>query len=209
MSSYRGLFHHFRRRFSRMFTRTAQDWTRRSREDRRFMLINRKAVRKTHTKKLAQMNTAAMETQTTITSQAIAVIITSKLGIIHNIIKLRNVAQLQILTGRFWPQNPKLLPINRGLVLDKGPILIPPSRQVPTHYRVPTDHPRNLFLLQKDETENAELSALGSFLFRTKTRIHTATRRIFACNKMNVKGNRFKMSKKTQHMNASSSFIEI
>ena len=103
------------------------------------MLIKRKAVRQTHTKKLAQMNTAAMRTRTQIgaimiTSQVIAVIITGRLGTIHNIIKLRNVVQLKILTGRFSPQKPRLLPpTSHGLAPDKVPILIPPSRQFPSH----------------------------------------------------------------------------
>lgn len=146
-----------------MLTQTAQDWTRHSRKERRFMAMKRKAVRQTHTKKLAQMNTvASMRTRTlreqigaiTITSQATVVIITGRLGTILNIVKhklKRNMAQLKILTGRIWRQKPRLLPINRGLATDKVPIPIPPSRQVPSHYRVPTDHPRNLFVLQKDD----------------------------------------------------------
>lgn len=91
-----------------MFTRTAQDWTRRSRKERRFIPMKRRAVRQTLTKELAQLNTAAMRMRTLrvqigaimITSQGIAVMITGRRGTIHNIIKLRNVAQLKILTGR-------------------------------------------------------------------------------------------------------------
>ena len=87
----------------------------------------------------------------TVTSQTIVVIITGRLGTIHSIIKLRNVAQLKILTGIIWRQKPRLLLITRGLATDKAPILIPPSRQVPRHYRVACDHPWNLFLVQKDD----------------------------------------------------------
>lgn len=143
-----------------MCTRTAQDWTRRSRKERRFMPMKRKAVRQTRTKKLAQMSTVAMRTPRTlreqigiimIASQAIAVMISGRLGTIHSIITLRNVAQLKILTGRIWPQKPRILLVARGLATDKVLIPIPPSRQVPSYYRVPTDHPRNLFLLQRDD----------------------------------------------------------
>ena len=126
------------------------------------MAMKRKALRQTHTKKLAQMNTAAaMRTRTlqeqigaiTVTSQATVVIITGRLGTILNIIKLklRNVFHLKILTGRIWRLKPRPLPITHGLATDKVPIPIPPSRQVPSHYRVPTDHPRNLSLLQRDD----------------------------------------------------------
>lgn len=70
--------------------------------------MKRRAVRQTLTKELAQLNTAAMRMRTLrvqigaimITSQGIAVMITGRRGTIHNIIKLRNVAQLKILTGR-------------------------------------------------------------------------------------------------------------
>ena len=149
-----------------MFTQTAQDWTRRSRKERRFIAMKRKKVRQTRTKNSAQMNTTAKaRTRTlreqigaiTVTSQTTVVIITGRLGTIHNIIKLRNVAQLKILTGRIWRQKPRLLPITRGRTTDKAPILIPPSRQAPSHYRVATDHPRNLFLLQKDDHECFEM----------------------------------------------------
>lgn len=132
-----------------MFTWTAQDWMRRLRKERRFIQMKRKPLRQTLTKKLTQLNTAAMNMRTPreqivavmMTSQPIAVIIMDRHGTIHNIIKLMNLAQLMILTGKIWPQKPRLLPIS-----------ILPSRQVPSHYGIrPTDHPRNLLLLQKDD----------------------------------------------------------
>lgn len=132
-----------------MFTWTAQDWMRRLRKERRFIQMKRKPLRQTLTKKLTQLNTAAMNMRTPreqtvavmMTSQPIAVIIMDRHGTIHNIIKLMNLAQLMILTGKIWPQKPRLLPIS-----------ILPSRQVPSHCGIrPTDHPRNLLLLQKDD----------------------------------------------------------
>ena len=132
-----------------MFTWTAQDWMRRSRKERRFIQMKRKPLRQTVTKKLTQLNTAAMRMRTpreqivavTMTSQPIAVIIMDRHGTIHNIIKLTNVAQLMILTGKIWPQNPRLLPIS-----------ILPSRQFPSHYGIrPTDYPLNLFPLLQDD----------------------------------------------------------
>ena len=84
-----------------MFTRTAQDWTRRSRKERLFIPMKRKAVRQILTKELTQLKRIRTQIGTVmITSQAIAVMITGRLGAIHNIVKLRNVAQLKILTGR-------------------------------------------------------------------------------------------------------------
>lgn len=91
-----------------MFTWTAQDWMRRSRKERRFIQMKRKPLRQTLTKKLTQLNIAAMRMRTPreqivavmMTSQPIAVIIMDRQGTIHNIIKLTNVAQLMILTGK-------------------------------------------------------------------------------------------------------------